>query len=114
MVASYVGYKQFVSTVNVVADEAVTLDIQLTQSIQIGEEVVVVGSGTQERSDVTGSVSSVSAEELNKAAITSIDQGLQGRTAGVLVNPTGSKPGSGTEVRIRGTVPSMPATSRCT
>ncbi|MCW9708242.1 SusC/RagA family TonB-linked outer membrane protein [Fodinibius salsisoli] len=101
LTASYVGYEQYQTTITV-ADEDLTLDIQLTQSVEIGEEVVVVGYGTQEKSDVTGSVSSVSAEELNEVAISSIDQGLQGRTAGVVVSSVGTKPGSTGDVRIRG------------
>jgi TonB-dependent SusC/RagA subfamily outer membrane receptor len=102
VVATYVGYERFETTLQVADGESIELNIELTQSGIIGEDVVVVGYGTQEREDVTGSVSSVSAEEMNEVSITSIDQGLQGRTAGVTVTQSGTKPGSGAEVRIRG------------
>ncbi|SHE71606.1 TonB-linked outer membrane protein, SusC/RagA family [Fodinibius roseus] len=102
LTASYVGYEEYETTFSISEGETMTLDIVLSQRVQIGEELVVVGYGTQERGDVTGSVSSVSAEELNEVSITSIDQGLQGRTAGVTVTQSGTKPGSDAEVRIRG------------
>lgn len=101
LTASYVGYEPYETTIEV-ANEPLTLNIQLKQSVEIGEELVVVGYGTQEKSDVTGSVSSVSAEELNEVSISSIDQGLKGRTAGVVVSSSGTKPGSTADVRIRG------------
>ncbi|GAA5522594.1 tonB-dependent receptor P3 [Fodinibius salicampi] len=102
LVATYVGYERFETTLQVDEGESVEFNIELNQSQIIGEDVVVVGYGTQEREDVTGSVSSVTAEEMNEVAITSIDQGLQGRTAGVTVSQSGTKPGSGASVRIRG------------
>ncbi len=66
------------------------------------DEVVAVGYGTVKKSDLTGSVTSVKREDLNKGAVTSVDQALQGRIAGVQISQTSSEPGGGLSMRIRG------------
>ncbi len=98
LIVSFIGYQ----TQEVPIDGRTEIDITLNSQTITGEEMVVVGYGQQERSDVTGSVSSVTSEELNELPITSVDQGLQGRAAGVMVTQSGTKPGSGASVRIRG------------
>ncbi|MEQ8556533.1 MAG: TonB-dependent receptor [Cyclobacteriaceae bacterium] len=65
------------------------------------EEVVVVGYGAVKKSDLTGSVSSVKAEELTKLGAISFDQGLAGRAPGVVVTSSSGAPGAGASVRIR-------------
>ncbi|MEM6346444.1 MAG: TonB-dependent receptor [Bacteroidota bacterium] len=67
------------------------------------EEVVVVGYGTVKKSDLTGSVSSVKSDDLVKTTITSLEQGLQGRVAGVHVTQGDAAPGAGISIEIRGT-----------
>jgi TonB-dependent starch-binding outer membrane protein SusC len=66
------------------------------------EEVVVVGYGVQKKSDLTGSVEQIKGEDLNKNPISSLDQGLQGRAAGVQVTQSDGQPGATTTIRIRG------------
>jgi TonB-linked SusC/RagA family outer membrane protein len=66
------------------------------------EEVVVVGYGTQQKSQVTGAISSISAKEISELPITSPQQALQGRAAGVEVLNSGNRPGQAVSVRIRG------------
>lgn len=66
------------------------------------EEVVVVGYGHLKKADLTASISSVKAEDLVRTSITSLDQGLQGRAAGMVVLNTSGQPGAGTSIRIRG------------
>ena len=66
------------------------------------DEVVVVGYGTMKRSDLTGSVVSVTGDELKKSVVTSLDQALQGRAAGVQVTQNSGTPGGGISVSIRG------------
>ena len=66
------------------------------------DEVVAIGYGTMKKSDLTGSVGVVSAEELNSIPVTSVSQGLQGRLAGVAVTSNSSAPGGGISVKIRG------------
>ena len=70
------------------------------KSIEV-DEVVVIGYGTQKKSDITGSVAVVNADELKKYASSDIAQLLQGRIAGVQVNSDG-QPGASPSIRIRG------------
>lgn len=92
----------FMSTEAEVGNRSV-INITLDPDIKSLEEIVVVGYGTQKKSDLTGAVASVSSEELNSQPITSIEQGLQGRLAGVAITQNSSAPGGGISVKIRGT-----------
>lgn len=67
------------------------------------EEVVVIGYGTQRKESVTGSVASVKGDALREVPTANITQALQGRTAGVDITQTSSKPGATMQIRIRGT-----------
>lgn len=67
------------------------------------DEVVVIGYGTQRKESVTGSVVSVKGDVLREVPTANITQALQGRTAGVDITQTSSKPGSTMQIRIRGT-----------
>ncbi len=78
------------------------IDITLSEDIQSLSEVVVVGYGTQKRSDLTGSVASVSSETLEKLQLTTVEDGLRGNAAGVRVIQTSGAPGADVTVRIRG------------
>lgn len=102
LVASYVGYEEYRTTVDISEEESVTLDIEMVETGVLGEEVVVVGYGEQRRRDLTGSVSSVDASELTEVSASSIESGLQGLSAGVYVNQAGNKPGDAASIRIRG------------
>jgi len=66
------------------------------------EEVVAIGYGTMKKSDLTGSVTQVKAEELERVTISSVQQALQGRAAGVQVSQGSSMPGGGISIRVRG------------
>lgn len=66
------------------------------------EEVIVVGYGTMKKSDKTGAVSNVTAEELNTGVLTDPIQGLQGKVAGVMITKQGGDPNAGFSVKIRG------------
>lgn len=66
------------------------------------DELVVVGYGTVKKSDLTGSVGSVSMEDVNKVGITSADRALQGQVAGVQVNARSGQPGESMMIRVRG------------
>jgi TonB-dependent starch-binding outer membrane protein SusC len=65
-------------------------------------EVVVVGYGTQKKKDVTGSVVSVGEKALREVPVANLQQALQGRAAGLEVQKTGTRPGAGAVIRIRG------------
>ncbi|MFV0269426.1 MAG: SusC/RagA family TonB-linked outer membrane protein, partial [Draconibacterium sp.] len=66
------------------------------------EEVVAIGYGTQKKSDLTGSVASVSRDQLSTESNTNIGQALQGKMAGVEIVSSGGAPGSGSRIMIRG------------
>jgi len=66
-----------------------------------GSEVVVIGYGTVRKKDLTGSVATVSAKDFNQGAITTPEQLIQGKVAGVLITSNGGAPGSGSTIRIR-------------
>ena len=67
------------------------------------DEIVVVGFGTQKKSNVTGSIAQVKAKDLESMSLFRVEQALQGRTAGVQVTQSSGQPGAGSVVRIRGT-----------
>jgi TonB-linked SusC/RagA family outer membrane protein len=78
------------------------LDVVLVQTSEVLKDLVVVAYGVVKKSDLTGSVSSISSEDLSRTAPTSLDQALQGRAAGVQVTQVSGRPGGETSIRIRG------------
>lgn len=98
IVFSYVGYQPL--EIKVTTQQ--TIHVSLKDDAKLLDEVVVVGYGTMKRSDITGSVVSVSGDELKKSVVTSLDQALQGRAAGVSVTQNSGAPGGGISVNIRG------------
>ena len=78
------------------------LNVVMYPDITALQEIVVVGYGTQKKSDLTGSVSSIKPEEIQDLAMPSLDQAIQGRAAGVFVSRNSGAPGSGAEIFIRG------------
>ena len=76
--------------------------ITLAEDTDFLDEVVVIGYGTVKKSDLTGSVSTVKADEINKGVISSPADMLRGKSAGVVVTAGSGMPGSAATVRIRG------------
>lgn len=99
LVFSFVGYVQKQVTVN----KQQSLSISMSKQSTDLNEVIVIGYGTSKKSDLTGSVVSIKGEDLKKAQVTSFDQALQGRAAGVQVTQLSGKPGAETSIRVRGT-----------
>jgi TonB-linked SusC/RagA family outer membrane protein len=97
LVFSYVGYQSQEITLN----GRTTLNIELIQDIRSLSEVVVVGYGTQKKSDVTGALSSISAQTIEERPVTNALEAIQGKAAGLNVS-TNVKPGALPVVRIRG------------
>ncbi|MBR1410289.1 MAG: TonB-dependent receptor [Prevotella sp.] len=93
---SYVGYV----TAQVKAAPSLTVTLQDDQTVL--QDVVVIGYGTVRKSDATGSVMSVEADQLNKGLATSPADLLQGKTPGVQITTNGGAPGAGSTIRIRG------------
>jgi len=101
--ASFVGFRSRTQEVDVEADETHELNFALAPSEMAMDEMVVVGYGTQERGDLTGSVASVPTGDLEDAPIESAQEAIQGRVSGVTVTQNTGSPGSGFSIRIRGT-----------
>lgn len=99
LVFTFVGYVQEQTTVG----QRSVIDIQLEEDVEQLEEVVVIGYGVQEKKDVTGAVESVSSEDFNQGIIVSPEQLIQGKSAGVQITQASGEPGSGVNIRIRGT-----------
>ena len=78
------------------------INISLLADIQSLGEVVVIGYGTQKKSQLTGAISQVTAKQINEMPITNLGQAMQGRVAGVDVSQSGSKPGTVPKILIRG------------
>ncbi len=98
LVFSFVGYaSQEVQVAN-----QTNLNIILATDIFALNEVVVVGYGAQEKKDITGSVTSLTAKDLNKGIVSSPQDMLVGKIAGVQVTTNDGAPGSGSTIRIRG------------
>jgi TonB-linked SusC/RagA family outer membrane protein len=78
------------------------INLSMTTDVQSLNEVVVVGYGTQKKSQLTGAISSVTAKQITEMPITNLGQAIQGRIAGVDVAQSGSKPGAVPNILIRG------------
>ncbi|WP_339737870.1 TonB-dependent receptor [uncultured Sunxiuqinia sp.] len=98
LVFSFIGYETQEHQVG----SRTTIDIALRTDIKGLDEVVVVGYGTMKKSDLTGSVVSVSEEKLKGSVVANLDQALQGRAAGVTAVQTSGQPGSSVSIRVRG------------
>ncbi len=81
---------------------AMPATITLAEDSEFLDEVVVIGYGTVKKSDLTGSVSTVKADEINKGVITTPADLLRGKSAGVVVTAGSGMPGAGATIRIRG------------
>lgn len=96
---SYVGYDA--KEVDISGKTSVSIAMEASSTSL--SEVVVVGYGTQKVKDATGSVASLGTKNFNKGVISSPEQLLQGRVAGVQVTPASGEPGAGISINIRGT-----------
>lgn len=107
IVVSFIGYK----TQEIPVAGKKQINVTMKEDTEMLDEVVVVGYGQMKRSDLTGSVVSVSDAAIKKSVPTSIDQVLQGRAAGVQIQANSGTPGASTSIRIRG-VNSLNATNQ--
>ncbi|MEP6730690.1 MAG: SusC/RagA family TonB-linked outer membrane protein [bacterium] len=96
------GYRAQEIPVTVSVSQTAIANFSVTRAAIALSEIVTVGYGTQRRSDLTGSISSVSAEDVLKNSPQSLEQGLQGRVAGVQVTQGDAAPGGAITVNIRG------------
>ena len=78
------------------------MDITLKEDVKTLSEVVVIGYGEVQKKDVTGSIATVKGEELKRTNVTTLEQALQGRVPGMVVQQISGQPGGGVSVQIRG------------
>ncbi len=98
LVISYVGY----TTQQVQPNGQTNLSIRLQEDNKLLEDVVVIGYGVQKKSDLTGAVASVKAEDLKGRSTTDAAAALQGKAPGVQVLNSSGKPGQAASIRVRG------------
>ena len=98
LVISYIGYTT--ETVKVAGKN--NLSITLKEDAQTLNDIVVIGYGVQKKSDLTGAVASVKAEDLKHRSTTDAAAALQGKAAGVQILNSSGKPGQGASIRVRG------------
>lgn len=97
LVVSYIGY--VTKTVDIGSTK---LNISLTPDNQLLDEVVVIGYGVQKKNDLTGSVTAVGSKDFNRGVISSPEELINGKVAGVQIVNSGGSPNSGSTIRIRG------------
>lgn len=95
---TYVGYEKAV----VAIPASGNLEIKLKPNAQVMEEVVVIGYGVQKKDDLTGSISTVGEKDFNQGLISSPEQLVNGKVAGVQIVNSGGSPTAGSTIRIRG------------
>ena len=98
LVFSYVGF----TTKEVAFSGTQKINVSLTEEVSTLNEVVVVGYGSQKRSDVTGAIASVKSENFNKGVVANAGQLIQGKVAGVNVVAASGEPGANQDIIIRG------------
>jgi len=96
---SYVGYK----TQTIKVGSQSSINVTLAEDNALLDEVVVVGYGTMKKSDISGSSVTMTEDKIKGSIITSLDQSLQGRAAGVTAVSTSGAPGTSSSIRVRGT-----------
>ena len=97
LVFSFLGF----TTKEILFTGQQTLNVQLDESQNALDEIVVIGYGSVKKSDATGSVTSITPKEFNKGAVVAADQLIQGKVAGIQVINGGGSPGEGAQIRIR-------------
>lgn len=98
VVISFIGYK----TQSLVASSSVLQNVILEEDSEMIDDVVVIGYGVVKKDDLTGSISTVKADQTNKGLATSPTDLLRGKSAGVVITTGDGAPGSAAQIRIRG------------
>jgi TonB-linked SusC/RagA family outer membrane protein len=98
LVFSYVGYGQQEIPVN----GREVINISMTSSDMSMDQIVVIGYGTQKKSEITGAIATVSGKDISNVTTGGIQQALQGRVAGLNITPTTGQPGGALDMSIRG------------
>ena len=99
LTVQYVGYKEQEIAIY---DFDKAVNVQLSEDLNDLSEVVVVGYGTQKRTQLTGSVTTVRADVFEKLSVPTLDGALSGQVAGLNVTASSGQPGADSQIRIRG------------
>lgn len=98
LIFSYIGFVTQELSIN----NKTTLTVKLQQDVSQLDEIVVVGYGTQKKSDITGAITSVKVSELQNISSARTDEALQGRVAGVQITYNDASPNASVSIKIRG------------
>lgn len=98
LVFSFIGY----ASQEIPVSGRTSVNVTMVEDVVSLGEVVVVGYGTQKKTDLTGAVTSIKVDEISAFPMARVDQALQGRSSGVYVLNTDGSPGGNTMIRIRG------------
>ncbi len=98
LIVRFVGYQ----SQEILVGDQTEFNITLRVDDQLLDDVVVIGYGVQQRSDLTGSIASISGDQIQNQPIASLDGALQGRASGVFVSTPSGTPGAGITMNIRG------------
>lgn len=100
---SYVGYDdQTLSGYNIKPNTTLSIVVKMEEKFAAMNEVIVIGYGTVKKSDLTGSVATISEKDFNKGIATNANQLIQGKAAGVTILQANAQPGGATKIQIRG------------
>lgn len=97
LVFRFVGYTEVSSSIT-----GAQINVQMEYDSKQLSEVVVVGYGTQKRGNISGAITSVSGKDIEYTPVTTFEQALQGKTAGVNIQANNGKPGQGISINVRG------------
>jgi TonB-linked SusC/RagA family outer membrane protein len=95
---SFIGYK----SQDIMVGTQTKIDVLMQEDAETLNEVVVVGYGEMRKSDITSAMTTISTKEINRTINTTLDQAIQGRSAGVYVTQNTGAPGGGVSINIRG------------
>ncbi|RAJ02376.1 iron complex outermembrane receptor protein [Chitinophaga skermanii] len=98
LVISFIGY----NTEEIPVGKQSNIEVQLTPNAQSLANVVVIGYGTAKKKELTGAIATVTAKDFQKGVITTPEQLIAGKVAGVSITPNGGSPGAGSVIRVRG------------
>jgi TonB-dependent SusC/RagA subfamily outer membrane receptor len=103
LLAAYIGYYTLEQTVQVVVNEVAVVNFNMRVSILKADEIVVTGTGYDlKKRELTTAISTISTQEIEMAPVISIEQVLQGRVVGGVVNVNTGQPGTAGRIRLRG------------
>jgi len=98
LIISYLGY----ASQEIVIGSSTIITVSLELDIESLDEVIVIGYGTQKKSDITGAVASIKKADMNPGPIVSVSNLMQSTAPGVVLTQSSSQPGGGFDVKIRG------------